>query len=94
MAGDDSGLAVCRQRDDSVSGLSQDGAGLLTTQDPLKEEETERGRSLKPRGDLLEVNKSHSLHCIIITMSVAYANILLHHPAEFCRSPRVTAVDG
>lgn len=58
VAGDDSGPGVCCQRDDSVSGLSQDGAGFLTTQDPLREEETERGQRLKPsrgRGDLFEV---------------------------------------
>lgn len=57
MAGDDSGLGVCCQRHDSVSGLSQDGAGFLTTQDPLREEE-----SLKPstsRRDLFEVEKEH-----------------------------------
>lgn len=39
MAGDDSGPGVRREGDDSVSGLSQDGAGFLTTQDPLREEE-------------------------------------------------------
>lgn len=47
MAGDDSGLGVCCQWDDSVSGLSQDRAGFLTTQNPLgRERKTERGQSL------------------------------------------------
>lgn len=46
MAGDDSGLGVRRERDDSVSGLSQDGAGFLTTQDPLRGEQRGRGQSL------------------------------------------------
>lgn len=44
MAGDDSGPGVCCERDDSVSGLSQDGAGFLTTQDPLRREERRRGQ--------------------------------------------------
>lgn len=47
MAGDDSGLGVRSQRHDSVSGLSQDRAGFLATQDPLREEERERERGLK-----------------------------------------------
>lgn len=47
MAGDDSGPGVRRERDDSVSGLSQDGAGFLTTQDPLREEE---GEEVEARG--------------------------------------------
>lgn len=39
MAGDNPGLGVCGQRDDSVSGLSQDRARLFTTQDPLRNQE-------------------------------------------------------
>lgn len=52
MAGDDSGPGVRRERDDSVSGLSQDGAGFLTTQDPLREEE---GEEVEARGFIVNV---------------------------------------
>lgn len=36
VTGDDAGPGVCGERDDAVSGLSQDGARFLTTHDALK----------------------------------------------------------
>lgn len=43
MAGDDSGLGVCCQRNDPISGFPQDGAGLLTAQDALKRKPEQDG---------------------------------------------------
>lgn len=44
MTGDDAGPGVRGERDDSVSGLSQDGADLLTTQDALIEGKRQKTR--------------------------------------------------
>lgn len=44
VTGDDAGPGVRGERDDSVSGLSQDGADLLTTQDALKEGKRQKTR--------------------------------------------------
>lgn len=42
MTGDDAGPGVRGERDDAVSGFSQDGADLLTTHDALKEEKRQK----------------------------------------------------
>lgn len=62
VAGNDSGLAVCCQWDDSVSGLSQDRARFLTTQDPLREEERGRGQTLNTEHQQIHLERE-KMHC-------------------------------
>lgn len=42
VAGDDARLGVRGERDDSVPGLSQDGARFVTAQDALKERQRQK----------------------------------------------------